>query len=87
MADSSTFTRSMAVEPASWYPCTLCPKIISSYKSDAEEELVMAPALPEELVSKLLPVTMYLKAKYFLYMFCYRSALLDICDRIVRHHN
>jgi len=72
--DWSQIQQSKHVGPVSFNPCLLRPKLIPIYKSDSDEDIVMAPASPEEWIHKLSFVTMYQFEMQYLYLFCYVSA-------------
>jgi len=59
MPDWSQIQQSKPVEPVSFNPCILHPTQIIIYTSDSAEDMVTAPALPEEWIGKLAFVTMY----------------------------
>jgi len=61
-------------EPLSFNPCIARPNLINMWKSDSNEDLVMAPELPEKRTGKLAFVTMYLFEMQHLYRFCDMSA-------------
>jgi len=55
----SHIQQSKRVEPVSCNPCILRTKLITIWKSDSYEDMVMAPVQLEESIGKLAFVTMY----------------------------
>jgi len=73
MTNWSPMQQSTHDESVSFNRCILRPKLISIYKLDSHEDMVTAPASPEQWIGKLAFVTMYQFEKQHLYLFCYMS--------------
>jgi len=76
-----------AYSTGKFLPLPRASKLISINKSDWDEEMVMAPTLPEQWIGNFLLLTIYLSEQLLVYPFCYMPAFLEFRVHNVRHDN
>jgi len=85
--NSSLITHAMSVGPISFYPCILPPQQITIQKSESDEEMETAQAVPEEYSCILWLSTSYLCEIISCIYFSMCQLSLDFSDQILGHNN
>lgn len=70
-------TKSKLVDPKLFQPCKLCPEEITKQTADLDLEMVTAPRLHQDLMTKWLFLTTYRIKKQIMYLFWYVSAVSE----------